>query len=388
MASSSETRESYWMRQALALAGRGQGDVEPNPMVGAVIVRAGVVLGRGWHRRFGGDHAEIEAIGDARRQGRDVRGAEMFVTLEPCAHHGKTPPCSQAVIEAGLARVHIAMRDPFPEVDGRGIAAMEQAGIDVRVGLLEDEARRLNRAFIKRVTTGRPWVIAKWAQTLDGCIATRTGDSRWISGEASRQWVHRLRSRVDVIMTGIGTVMADDCLLTARLERGRVRRRAIRLVMDRDLRLPIGSKLVETAGTWSTRVACLEPSDEQAMERKQQLEHHGVQVMVAPSMPGPSADHSRSEPDIDSILRMLVAEEQATQVLVEAGPTLLGSMFRAGLIDAVAVFVCPSLLGDREARRAVEGFSIERMADRQQLVIESRQMIGEDILIRGRPASA
>lgn len=376
------------MRQALALAGRGQGDVEPNPMVGAVIVRAGVVLGRGWHRRFGGDHAEIEAIGDARRQGRDVRGAEMFVTLEPCAHHGKTPPCSQAVIEAGLARVHIAMRDPFPEVDGRGIAAMEQAGIDVRVGLLEDEARRLNRAFIKRVTTGRPWVIAKWAQTLDGCIATRTGDSRWISGEASRQWVHRLRSRVDVIMTGIGTVMADDCLLTARLERGRVRRRAIRLVMDRDLRLPIGSKLVETAGTWSTRVACLEPSDEQAMERKQQLEHHGVQVMVAPSMPGPSADHSRSEPDIDSILRMLVAEEQATQVLVEAGPTLLGSMFRAGLIDAVAVFVCPSLLGDREARRAVEGFSIERMADRQQLVIESRQMIGEDILIRGRPASA
>ena len=205
--------DALFMGRALELAARGQGFVEPNPMVGCVIVKNGGVVGEGWHRKFGGPHAEIEAL---RSAGNQARGATAYVTLEPCAHHGKTPPCAEALIAAGIARVICSQRDPFEKVSGRGIAALEAAGISVTVGVMEADARRLNAPYLKLVQTGRPWVIAKWAMTLDGKIATATGDSRWISGEASRAVVQQLRGRMDAIIVGHGTAVRDDPLLIAR----------------------------------------------------------------------------------------------------------------------------------------------------------------------------
>src|SRR5436305_1406899 len=201
-----------WMRRALELAERGRGFVEPNPLVGAVVVRDGSVVGEGWHRRYGEAHAEVNALAQA---GEAARGATLYVTLEPCCHVGKTPPCTDAVLAAGISRVVAAMADPFPKVAGGGIARLRAAGVAVAVGLGESEARRLNAPYLKLLATGRPYVHAKWAMTLDGKIATRTGDSRWISNEASRRVVHAMRGRMDAILVGIGTALVDDPSLTA-----------------------------------------------------------------------------------------------------------------------------------------------------------------------------
>ena len=221
--------DSRMMLRALELARRGEGIVEPNPMVGCVVVQGEEIVGEGWHQRFGGPHAEIEAL---RAAGAKATGATLYVTLEPCCHHGQTPPCSDAVIQAGIGRVVAAMRDPFPKVAGGGIQQLMSAGIDVEVGLHEQEARELNAPYLKLLATGRPWVIAKWAMTLDGKLATKTGDSKWISGEASRRVVHELRGRVDAIVVGRRTAALDDPLLTARLEKGSPPRIATRIVLD------------------------------------------------------------------------------------------------------------------------------------------------------------
>ncbi|MGD0900025.1 MAG: bifunctional diaminohydroxyphosphoribosylaminopyrimidine deaminase/5-amino-6-(5-phosphoribosylamino)uracil reductase RibD, partial [Thermoguttaceae bacterium] len=265
----------WHMRRALELAARGQGAVEPNPMAGCVIAHGAEIIGEGWHRRFGGDHAEVEALGLA---GSRARGASLYATLEPCCHQGKTPPCTRAILAAGVGRVVAAMLDPFVQVAGGGLAELAAAGIAVDVGLLEDDARQLNAPYLKLLATGRPWVMAKWAMTLDGKIATRTGQSRWISGPLSREAVHRLRGRVDAILTGRGTVQRDDPLLTARpgdcpdfrghhraptrsvgrhgRENGTVPfRTATRVVVDSRASLGSGSQLVRTAGEAPVLVA-------------------------------------------------------------------------------------------------------------------------------------
>src|SRR6266566_3686691 len=224
--------DEFWMRWALELAERGRGYVEPNPLVGAVLVRDGRVVGEGWHRRHGEAHAEVNALAEA---GAAARGATLYVTLEPCCHHGKTPPCTDAVLRAGIRRVVAAMADPFPRVAGQGTALLQAAAVAVEVGLGEAEARRLNAPYLKLLTTGRPYVHAKWAMTLDGKIATRTGDSKWISGEMSRRHTHELRGRMDAIIVGIGTVLADNPILTVRPPGPRV---PIRIVLDSRGRLP------------------------------------------------------------------------------------------------------------------------------------------------------
>ncbi len=222
--------DTQQMQRAIALARRGEGFVEPNPMVGCVLVRDGNVVGEGWHQRFGGPHAEVVALQAA---GGDARGATAYVSLEPCCHHGKTPPCTQALIDAGVARVVIAMHDSFAEVAGGGVKQLREAGIEVTVGLLDDEARQLNAPYLKLIEQGRPWVIAKWAMTLDGRIASKTGSSQWISGEASRAIGHGLRGRVDAIIVGRGTAAADDPLLTTRLSDGnKPPRTATRVVFE------------------------------------------------------------------------------------------------------------------------------------------------------------
>ena len=261
------------MQRALELAERGRGTVEPNPVVGAVIVDdSGRILGEGWHQQYGGPHAEVHALKAA---GDAARGATMFVTLEPCCHFGKTPPCSRAVIAAGIKRVIIAMRDPAPHVDGGGIVELRAAGIEVEVGLLESDARRMVAPFVQLITQKRPWFHAKWAMTLDGKIATGTGHSQWITNEASRAVVHRLRGRMDAIMVGLGTALADDPQLTARPPGPRV---ALRIVIDSTGRLPVNSKLVQTAHQPPVLVFTTSRAPAAAIER---LKTAGVEVFVA-----------------------------------------------------------------------------------------------------------
>ena len=363
------------MQLALKLAARGQGWVEPNPMVGAIIVRNKTIVGRGWHRRFGGPHAEIEAL---RQAGAKARGATLYVTLEPCCHTGKTGPCTQAIIEAGIQRVVAAMMDPYPQVRGRGFATLRRAGVKVLVGVGQAQARKLNGPFIKRVTTGQPYVIAKWAQTLDGCVADRRNQSRWISSAASRRHVHLLRARVDAIIVGIGTALADDPVLTARLPHPeKPLRIATRVIMDRECQLPLTCRLVRTA----TRIPVLLLHGKQlkpgALARRRRLLQAGVKMLAI---------------DVDSHghlnLRRALKElgrRGMTNVLVEGGPRLMASLLEAHLANEIHVYIAPVILGDTQARHAVEGQIARRLTHARPGEIIAMQRFGPDMHIVLRP---
>lgn len=346
------------MRRALELAARGEGFVEPNPMVGCVVVCDGVIVGEGFHERFGGPHAEVNALKAA---GELAKGATLVVTLEPCCHTGKTPPCVDAVLAAGVKRVVIAMRDPFPKVDGGGIRALEAAGIECVVGVLEDEARRLVAPYLKLVETGRPWVIAKWAMTLDGKIATSTGDSQWISNEASRARVHSLRGRVDAVIVGAGTLVADDPLLSARPAGGRT---PLRIVIAGDRPLPLDRKLWSTPDDGPVLVAVDEgyPAD-----AAQQLRDRGVEVLTA--TPAQLLDE--------------LGRRRLTNVLVEGGGKLLGQLFDQRLIDEVWTFIAPKHIGGT-GLGPVAGEGVALMRDAMTFADISHETIDGDLLIRGR----
>jgi diaminohydroxyphosphoribosylaminopyrimidine deaminase / 5-amino-6-(5-phosphoribosylamino)uracil reductase len=319
------------MRRALALASKGRGFVEPNPQVGAVVARDGRIVGEGWHERFGGPHAELMALAAA---GDAARGGTLSVTLEPCCHHGKTPPCTDAILAAGIARVVVAAEDPFPAVAGRGIEMLRAAGVVVDVGLCRDAATRLTAPFRTLVTAGRPWVIAKWAMSVDGYLAAAPEADRWISSPESRAVVHDLRTRVDAIVVGIGTALADDPSLTARPvdPASAGPRRPLRIVLDRRARLPLDSRLVRTARETPVLVA-VDP--DAPADRIVALEAAGCEVW-----------RSRA-PDQAARFAELLTElgrRRCTNVLVEGGPTVLASGFAAGLIDEVWTFVAPKVL--------------------------------------------
>jgi diaminohydroxyphosphoribosylaminopyrimidine deaminase/5-amino-6-(5-phosphoribosylamino)uracil reductase len=354
-----------WMRRARELAERGRGRVEPNPLVGAVVVRDGRLAGEGWHERFGGPHAEVHALAAA---GDAARGATLYVTLEPCCHHGKTPPCTDAVLRAGVRRVVAAMLDPFAAVAGRGAALLRDAGLEVEVGLGEAESRRLNAPYLKLLTTGRPYVHAKWAMTLDGKVATRTGDSRWISNEASRRRVHLLRGCMDAIVTGIGTVLADDPRLTARPPGPRT---ACRIVLDSRGRLPAESVLATTARQTPVLVATLDDLDG---ERARRLEALGCEWLGLPGEGG--------RPSVGALLDAL-GRRRMTNVLVEAGPGVLGSFLDAGEIDGVHVFIAPLLAGGEAAKMPVGGRGVERIAEALRLGECRVEEIEGDVLVHG-----
>lgn len=355
-----------FMRQALLLAKQGRGHVEPNPLVGAVVVQEGKVVGRGWHQRFGGPHAEVFALEEA---GEAARGATLYVTLEPCCHYGKTPPCTDAILRAGVKRVVAALTDPFPEVAGKGIAVLQQHGVAVEVGLLADEAEELNAPYLKLVRTGRPYVIAKWAMTLDGRIATAKGESRWISGEESRRRVHELRGRVDGILIGIGTALADDPLLTARPPGPRT---ACRIVLDSRLRLPLTSRLVQTAK--EVPVLIFHEPEVDAASR-QRLETAGCECVALPTS-------GRTEA-IGAILDEL-GRRRFTQVLVEGGAEILGGFFEARAVDEAMVFVAPLIVGGRSALGPVGGHGAGTLQQALRLARWTVEASGEDWLIRGR----
>lgn len=358
--------DAWHMARALELAKRGEGFVEPNPMVGCTIVADGETVGEGYHQRFGGPHAEVLALASA---GARARGATAYVTLEPCCHQGKTGPCSQALIAAGVKRVVIAQRDPYPQVDGGGIAELQKAGIDVEGGLLADQARELNRPYLKLVTKARPWIIAKWAMTLDGKLATSTGDSRWISGPASRAIVHRLRGRVDAVMIGRGTAVADDPLLTARPPGPRT---PARIVLDSEASLSAESKLVSTAREAPVIVVAspLAPAANRAM-----LEDAGCEVIV-----GPDGSHAER---LAALLDEL-GRRNLTNVLVEGGAKLLGNLFDAGEIDEVHAFIAPKILGGSGAPSPIGGAGLTRMADAIELETCAIERSGVDVYMHGR----
>ena len=386
---------SRWMLRAIELARRGEGFVEPNPMVGAVVVQQGEVVGEGWHERFGGPHAEVQALAAA---GSRAAGATMYVSLEPCCHQGKTPPCTDAVIAAGVSRVVVAMRDPFPRVAGGGLKRLVTAGIDVELGLCEDEARELNAPYLKLLASSRPWMIAKWAMTLDGKIATRSGASQWISGEASRRVVHVLRGRVDAILIGRRTAELDDPLLTARPEScggagtlGGTRvaldfatvetarphlesppRIATRIVLDSLAKLPSNSQLVKTARQFPTLVVTGPEAPEKELRR---LAAAGCEVLpfAAPS-------------HFERLLQLLdeLGRRRMTNVLVEGGSEVLGSLLDARQIDEVHTFLAPKLFGGQKAPSPVRGAGVEQPAQAWRLAHPIIEQLDGDVYVRGR----
>jgi diaminohydroxyphosphoribosylaminopyrimidine deaminase/5-amino-6-(5-phosphoribosylamino)uracil reductase len=358
------------MRRALELAARGQGSVEPNPMVGCVIARDGREIAAGWHERYGGPHAEAAAIGAARSS--ELKGATAYVTLEPCCHQGKTPPCTEALIKAGVIRVVAAMRDPFPKVDGGGIKRLAAAGISVEVGCLEEAARSLNAPYLKLVERQRPWMIAKWAMSLDGKLAARSGHSRWISGEASRAIVHKLRGRVDAILIGGRTAELDDPLLTARPAGPRS---AKRIVVDSQAGLSWRSQLVKTATEIPVIVAAGPQASTTNVERLRQL---GCEVLTLPA----ATRYERMLQLLDELGR-----RRMTNLLVEGGSHILGSLFDAEQIDEVHVFISPKLIGGSRAASPIGGAGLDRIPELPQLVDRVVEQVGEDVYVRGRMGS-
>jgi diaminohydroxyphosphoribosylaminopyrimidine deaminase/5-amino-6-(5-phosphoribosylamino)uracil reductase len=354
-----------WMRQALELAERGRGHVEPNPLVGALVVRENRLVGSGWHQRFGAAHAEVNALAAA---GALARGATVYVTLEPCCHHGKTPPCTDALLRAGVRRVVAALRDPFALVAGRGAALLRATGVEVVIGPGEAEARRQNAPYLKLLGTGRPYVHAKWAMTLDGKIATRAGDSRWISNEASRRRVHELRGRMDAIIAGIGTALADDPLLTARPPGPRT---ATRIVLDTLGRLPATSRLATTAREVPVLVATAAPSENPTLAELAAL---GCECLSLPAAQG--------RPAIGALLDEL-GRRRMTNVLVEGGSEVLGSFLDAGAVDEVHVFIAPRLAGGSAARTPIGGHGVDRIADALSLSECHVETVEGDVYVHG-----
>jgi diaminohydroxyphosphoribosylaminopyrimidine deaminase/5-amino-6-(5-phosphoribosylamino)uracil reductase len=355
------------MKLALRLAAKGAGWVSPNPMVGAVVVKDGQVVGRGYHRRAGEPHAEVEALNDA---GETARGAELYVTLEPCNHQGKTPPCTQAILAAGVRRVVMATRDPNPQVSGGGAELLAARGVALEVGLLAAEARRLNEAWFHWVKTGRPWVVAKAACSLDGKIATATGESQWLTGEAARALGHRLRHLVDAIVVGIGTVLADNPQLTTRLSRGQAKD-PIRVVLDSRLRLPLTSRLLHLDSAAPTWVACTSPAPTDQISN---LEAHGAQVLVVPPDAG--------RVSLPALLDLLGAR-QVQSLLVEGGAETLGAFFDQRLVHQFNFFYAPKILGGLKAPGVVGGRGVIHLGEAHIARNLSIRRVGPDLLISG-----
>ncbi len=358
-----------WMARALAEAERGRGEVEPNPMVGAVVVREGRAVGVGHHERFGGPHAEVNALA---RAGAQAEGATLHVTLEPCCHHGKTPPCTDAILKSGVARVVAAMRDPFPKVDGGGAALLRAAGVEVDLGPMADEARRLNGPYLKRLAVGLPYVTAKWAMTLDGRTAAASGDSRWISGPRSRALVHEVRGRMDAIVAGIGTVLADDPQLTARPPGPRT---PLRVVLDGSARLPAESRLARTAREVPVLVAV---TDRAPSDRRRALEDLGCEIL-----PFPGDGSVPIVPLLEDLSRRGV-----TNVLVEGGGMTLGAFLDAGQVDEVEVFIAPLIQGGSHAFSPARGAGSPSMAEALRLDRHEISLVDGDVRVRGTIARA
>lgn len=355
------------MKRALSLARKGIGRTAPNPAVGCVIVRDGSIVGEGWHKKAGTPHAEVHAL---RQAGEKAGNADVYVTLEPCAHFGKTPPCADALVAAGVARVFVGMPDPNPLVCGKGIDILRAAGIEVSVGILERECSRINEGFIKHITTGMPFVILKSAMTMDGRTATSTGDSKWITSEKSRRYVHKLREVVDGIMVGVGTVIADDPQLTCRLK-GK-RRDPVRIIVDSRLRIPAGARVLDDGCLAATCIA----TTVRKPERIAELEKSGVEIITCGEL--------NDRVDLADMMRRLGKRGLQT-ILLEGGRELAGEFVRMGLVDKFMLFYAPKLLGGGDGFGLFAGKGPERMDAALRLKEISITRFGDDWLVEGYP---
>ena len=353
------------MEHALSLAKRALGSVSPNPAVGAVVVNHGEVVGEGWTQPPGNAHAEVMAIKQA---GTRAKGSTLYVTLEPCSHYGRTPPCAQAIIDAGVTEVRASLLDPNPRVDGKGIAALESAGIKTIVGDGEEPARELMEAYLKHVVTGLPFVTAKFAMSLDGKIATSSGDSKWITGAESRKFVHQLRAESDAIMVGINTALADDPQLTARDDSGPLESQPLRIVVDSNARLPESAKMLNQPGR------TLLATTVEENEHIRRLRDRGVEIVTLQGGNG--------SVDLAGLMRYL-GDNQVTNVFVEGGGTLLGSLFDLGLVDKVVGFVAPTIIGGAKAPSPVGGVGASSMADAIKLHGVRVMQFGSDVALIG-----
>lgn len=358
-----------YMAQALSLASLALGQVSPNPAVGAVVVRGDVIVGQGYTQPPGGDHAEIVALKQA---GERTRGGVIYITLEPCPHYGRTPPCTKAIAQAGIREVHLAALDDNPLVSGRGRAELEAAGIVVYLGEHEPEAKQLNEAYTRFITSRRPFVTAKYAMSLDGKLATRSGDSKWISSQEARHLAHNLRYTCDAIMAGVNTILVDDPHLTARSCGGRggtARRQPLRVIVDDVGRTPLTARIFNEPG--KTLIAL---GRSVKAEEKAALARGGAELVELPSAGGLV--------DLEGLLKYL-ASRDVTSVLVEGGGILLGSLFDLGLVDKVVCFIAPIIIGGQEAKTPVAGKGVDRVADSIKLERISLTRLGDNLMVTG-----
>lgn len=376
MSESTRIASEIWMSRAIRQARRGWHTCDPNPRVGCVLVRDGVIVGEGFHARAGEPHAEIHAL---RAAGEAARGATAFVTLEPCSHTGKTGPCSQALIEAGVAKVVAAMEDPNPQVSGRGFAMLREAGVEVEVGLLEAAARELNPGFIRRMVEGLPQVTLKMAMSLDGRTAMASGESQWITGPAARQQVQRLRAGSSAVLTGVESIIFDDSRLTVRAAQLGLddaeeiaRRQPLRVVLDSHLRMPLAAACLSEPGR--TLVFTLQDS---GVPRWRKLESAGAEIISMPA-------NTEGRVEFGAVLRYLASQEGCNDILVETGATLAGALLEAGCVDRLELFVAPTLLGS-EARPLFALPGLATMSQQRRLEIDDIRALGDDWHITARP---
>lgn len=362
------------MRLALRLAKKGMGRTSPNPLVGAVVVKGKTIVGRGYHHRAGEPHAEVLAL---RQAGRKGRGATLYLNLEPCAHFGRTPPCTHAILASSIRRVVAGMKDPNPVVSGRGIRQLRRGGVTVDVGILREECRELNGPFSKFITTGKPFVTLKAAISLDGKVATRSGDSRWVSSQASRNYVHRLRQAMDAVMVGIGTVLKDDPLLTVRLPGEKKPHQPLRVVVDSRLRIPLHSQLVRTARLYPTLIATTRAA---SSSRRKWLAQANVEVLIL-------ENDAQGHVSLKALMKEL-ARRGVVSVLLEGGSTLTASAVREEVVDRLLFFLAPKIIGGERAPGVVGGEGILRLKDAKPVKILKVRRIGPDFLIEGAMESS
>lgn len=358
-----------YMRRALCLARLAMGYTSPNPAVGAVIVKDDVVVGRGYTQPAGSDHAEVMAL---RQAGDKAKGATMYITLEPCCHYGSTPPCTQAIIGAGISKAHIALLDSNPLVSGRGVEELNKAGIKTYIGVHNEAAHEINEAYIKFITTGLPFIIAKFAMSLDGKIATKTGASQWISNEEARKYVHFLRHTTDAIMVGVNTVIADNPRLTARGSCGKggePKTQPLRLVVDSTGKSPLDAQLFKQPG--KTLLAAVAPFD---AEKKMKFNQIGVEVLELPAVEGLV--------DLEELFKV-IGKRNIVTVLVEGGSKLLGHLFDHNLVDKVLVFISPIIIGGGDAKTAIGGNGVATVSDALSLSHVTIKNFGDNILVSG-----
>lgn len=356
-----------YMGMALELAAKGAGYVSPNPMVGAVVVKDGRVVGHGYHKAVGGPHAEVNAIDDA---GDQAKGATLFVTLEPCNHQGRTPPCTRKIIDTGIRQVVVAMADPNPHVAGGGNAFLKSRGVDVTCGVCEAEAVALNESFIKYIRSQQPFVVLKMAATLDGRIATRTGDARWVTGPQARAFVHQLRHEMDAIMVGAGTVVADDPELTSRLEKGHGVD-PIRIVLDTHLNICPDIRMLNLSSDSKTLIVC---GPDAPVDKMTRLKDKGADIIGVPLKDG--------RIDLEILMERLGAKD-ITSLLVEGGARVAGSALKAGIVDKVHYFYAPKILGGEDGIPMCAGQGPEKMNDCMPLRDAHVSRVGDDILVTG-----